>query len=155
MRFVVPSFVPRLECKNVQQLTSTNGTQLAWQILHPPDTTVVHIPYRVSLDFGVVGPSQYFNENVLKKYSDTLRIALSRRITLSKSGKPSADGKFEERALPVLLVTFKDRRENSGMVIVDGNSVWRCEGYLEAEMREARSLSTCSAAVRFVESLAL
>ncbi|KAI5478131.1 hypothetical protein MNV49_005395 [Pseudohyphozyma bogoriensis] len=130
------------------QMTPIINTELAYQIIHPPDTGTVQVPYRLSLNFGAVGDSVYFNEDALKKFSDQLRISLSRRVVISKSGKTGG----EERALPTLLVTFKDKRERSGFVNVDGRRVWRVEGVIEADKRETRSLSTCSVTVRYLLS---
>lgn len=118
---------------------------------------MVHIPYRISLNLGtqLLGhPGQDLNYAVLEKFASTVRLSLSRKIQIYKSGKGSGNARPTDlRDLGMLLVTFKDRRGKSYLKNVDGRTLWRCEGQIEVSKNEARSLTNCNTKVRSASSL--
>ncbi|KAM0756346.1 hypothetical protein T439DRAFT_331196 [Meredithblackwellia eburnea MCA 4105] len=141
-----------IRVNNQQPVISSQ--ELAYQIVHPPNSTVIRIPYRITLNLGRLPDplpvTQQLNQEALDKFADTARISLSRKTCIYKSGRFAGDHPQEIRDLPMLLVTFKDHREGSQFVYQGGKTLWRVEGYLELQKNEARSMTSCNVSVRYV-----
>ncbi|KAL8276400.1 hypothetical protein RQP46_011198 [Phenoliferia psychrophenolica] len=148
------------------QMAAIQSSELAYQIIHPPEIPgppgstpipMIHIPYRVSLNLGAqpnpVRAGRELNQLLLDNFASTVRMSLSRRIQIYKSGKGTGNrAPTDLRDLGLVLTVFKDRRGRSYFSTVEGRLVWRFEGQIEVGKGEGRSLANCNTTVGYVLS---
>lgn len=121
--------------------------QLAYQAVLSPETTSIRLLYRVTLFLGHLTPAQQHtidHSSVLQQVSDSMIVAIARKITISKSGKKAR----KPFVMPIVRPTQKSVKTGSRMEESRGLVLWRSEGFVEMSKAEAKNLTTCSVSVR-------